>query len=235
MPYIIARRSEIQNGSVQITDLFPNQSQANPMIDPAPQGPFYVRVPNIGDTGKYRPVLVTLGDGSIVFGRESHGLTSYIIKNIDASPAGGDTTVTVTQAEEIASALLTRARGGLALAEANINAVLVATLGAGAAIDAGDSTASVDVILQILSGESYVVPYGYTVQTAGGDHVVVISDSSLGSTVRRLVERDTSWQVSFNEGCLAGLVAARPNGFAGNTATTPLVAVYNADGTIYNG
>ena len=235
MPYIIARRSEVQNGSVQITDLFPNQSQANPSIDPAPQGPFYVRVPNMGVTGKYRPVLNERADGSIGFARESHGLAAYIIKNIDASPAGGDTTVTVSQAEEIALALLERAQGGLALAEANVNAVLVDTLGAGAAIDAGDSTASVDVILQLLSGESYVVPYGYTVQDAAGDHVVVLTDSSLGTTVRRLVERDTSWQVSFNEGSLAGLVAVRPNGFAGNTATTPIVAVYNADGTVYNG
>ena len=40
MPYIIARRPEIQNGSVQITDLFPNESQRNLVNDPRGQGPF---------------------------------------------------------------------------------------------------------------------------------------------------------------------------------------------------
>lgn len=235
MPYIIARRSEIQNGSIQVTDLFPDQSQANLVNDPAPQGPFYVRVPNMGNSGFFRPVLAEIADESIVFAREARGLVSYIIKNVDAVNGAGTRTVTVTQAETIANAILARAQGGLALAEADINALLVATLGEGAAIDAGDSTASVDAILQILAGEQYVIEAGYVVQDAEGDHVVVIADTSLGATMRRLVERDTSWQVSFNEGTLAGLVAARPNGFAGNTATTPLVAVYNTDGTVYNG
>lgn len=235
MPYIIARRAEVQNGSVQITDLFPNQSQANPTIDPAPQGPFYVRVPNMGLTGYTKTALVELADGSISFARESHGLVAYLVKNIQNVAGGGTIAITVAEGVTIATAILTRARNGQTLTADALNAILVAALGAGNAIDAGNSSVEVEAVLNILAGESYVVAGGYSVQTAAGDHVAVLADSGLGSSMRRLVERDTSWQVSFNEGVLAGLVANQPNGFAGNAATTPLVAVYNADGTVYAG
>ena len=56
--------------------------------------------------------------------------------------------------------------------------------------------------------------------------------------MRTLVERDSSWKISFSEGSLAGLTSVRDavNGdlFAGVRSTSPLLTVYNDDGTLYS-
>ena len=57
--YLIARRAEVQNGSVMVTDLFPNESQRNTAIDPVGAGPIYVRQVDLGVKGKYRAILST--------------------------------------------------------------------------------------------------------------------------------------------------------------------------------
>ena len=79
--YLIARRAEVQNGSVMVTDLFPNESQRNTAIDPVGAGPIYVRQVDLGVKGKYRAILSTTAN-VISFARESRGLVAFLIKNV---------------------------------------------------------------------------------------------------------------------------------------------------------
>jgi hypothetical protein len=236
MPFILARRSEIQNGSIQITDLFPNVSQRNLVNDPAGQGPFYVRVANIGATGRTRPFIKVNANGSLEFLQQCNGLVAYLIANIEADFGGANDALTVPEAEEIATGILARVRAGQTLTLANINAVCNGVSNA-SGLNQGDSTGSVSSILSILAGEEYTVNAGVPIQDAGGDFVNGIDPGTLGTTMRNLVPNDSSWKISFAEGTLGGLAGAQDpkKAFAGVKSDTPLLTVYNDDGTIYAG
>ena len=252
MPYIIARRPEIQNGSVQITDLFPNESQRNLVNDPRGQGPFYVRTANVGSTGGERPVLKVNADTSIEFLRRSNGLIAYLIANVEANPAanvngaGTGPALTLAQAEQAASNIIARVRAGSTLQIADINTILSGAdvvnaptdLDGAGGVANSNSTGSLVEVLAILAGEDYIVNAGTPVQDADGVKELVLAPGSLGSTMRTLVERDSSWKISFSEGSLAGLTSVRDavNGdlFAGVRSTSPLLTVYNDDGTLYS-
>ena len=236
MPFILARRSEIQNGSIQITDLFPNVSQRILVNDPAGQGPFYVRVANIGATGRTRPFIKVNANGSLEFLQQCNGLVAYLIANIEADFGGANDALTVPEAEEIATGILARVRAGQTLTLANINAVCNGVSNA-SGLNQGDSTGSVSSILSILAGEEYTVNAGVPIQDAGGDFVNGIAPGTLGTTMRNLVPNDSSWKISFAEGTLGGLAGAQDpkKAFAGVKSDTPLLTVYNDDGTIYAG
>lgn len=237
MPFIIARRSEIQNGSVQVTDLFPNDSQRNLVNDPKGQGPFYVRVANIGSTGPSRPIIKVNADTSTEFLREAKGLVAYLVANIEADPNGAADALTIAEAEQIADGLLTRVRAGQSLTAVNVNAVCDG-VSAASGIGQGNSTATLTDILSILAGEEYTVAGGIPVQAANGTFAAVVGPGVLGSTMRTLVPNDASWKISFSEGSLRSLTTVRDavNGdlFAGVRSTSPLLTVYNNDGSIYS-
>lgn len=248
MPYIIARRPEIQNGSVQITDLFPNDSQRNLVNDPVGQGPFYVRIPNTGLVGSSRAVLKVNSDNSIEFLRSCDGLLAYLIAHVEVNPggnAGAGPALTITQAETAVANIISEVESGNALTIAVINGILTAAdVGNGATdLDSGsvvgsNSTGSLSEVLAILSGETYTINGGVAVQDLNGVKAPVVAPGTLGSTVRTLVPNDSSWKISFSEGALQGLTTVRDavNGdfFAGVQSTAPLLTVYNDDGTLYS-
>ena len=251
MPYIIARRPEIQNGSVQITDLFPNESQRNLVNDPRGQGPFYVRTANVGSTGVGRPVLKVNADTSIEFLRRSNGLIAYLIAHIEADPAadvngaGTGPALSLVQAEQAATNIVARVRAGSTLQTADINTILsgadvvnAPTDLDGVSVANSNSTVSLVEVLAILAGEDYIVNAGVPIQDADGVKELVLSPGTLGSTMRTLVPRDSSWKISFSEGSLSGLTSVRDGVygdlFAGVRSTSPLLTVYNDDGTLYS-
>jgi hypothetical protein len=250
MPFSLARRSQIQNGSVQITDLFPNATQSNLVNDPRPQGPFYVRVPNIGNTGSNRPFIRTNSNGSLEFLRRCNGLVAYLLANIEANPAanvngaGTGPALTVPQAEQAADNILARVQAGQTVTTADVNAILSAadvvnapTDLNGASVANSNSTGNIAEVLAILAGEDYIVNAGVAIQDLNGVKAIGVGFGTLGTTMRTLVPQDSSWKISFSEGVLAGLVGAQnPNlAFAGVKSATPLLTVYNDDGTIYVG
>jgi hypothetical protein len=250
MPFILARRSEIQNGSIQITDLFPNSSQRNLANDPVGQGPFYVRTSNLGATGRTRPFIKTNANNSTEFLQECNGLVAYLIANIEANPAadvngaGTGPALTVPQAETASTNILARVRAGQKIEVADINTILSAadvvnapTDFDGASVANSNSTGSVTDVLALLAGEDYTINGGVAIQDTDGVKAIVVAPGYLGTTMRNLVPNDSSWKISFNEGNLGGLVANQPINlaFAGVKSTTPLLTVYNDDGTIYAG
>ena len=73
-PVICIRDASIVNGSLMVKDMWPNRSQANPVVDPAPQGPRYVRQPE--------NVLPVVANQAV--SAEVRGLASYLLMTIDA-------------------------------------------------------------------------------------------------------------------------------------------------------
>ena len=77
-PVICLRDANIPNGSLMIKDMWPNRSQANPVVDPAPQGPRYIRQPE-----NTLPVVT----GGLTVAREVSGLAAYLLVTVDADGA----------------------------------------------------------------------------------------------------------------------------------------------------
>jgi hypothetical protein len=238
MPFIIASRQEIQNGSVQITDLFPNDSQRNLANDPVGQGPFYVRVADTGLSGPYSPILKTLADNSIVMVRQSKGLVPYLLANVEAN---GGSALTLAQARDAASRIMTRVRNATAVTIDLINDDLTAAVGGNTDLDGvefgSNSTGELLELISILAGEEYVVPAGREIEDLNGAFSAVIAPGTLRSTMRTLVPNDSSWKVSFSQGSLKGYTDAQDptKEFAGKKSATPLLVVYNDDGSVYAG
>lgn len=155
MPFICKRRTDIPNGVLQVTDLWPNASQRNQSIDPKPQGPRYVSAP-VSNT----IVLASTGATQRNFGFAQSGLSAYIIANVATGAAAA---FTPAQADVASAALIAAMGTGAVLNLAAINVILAAAA-AGSALTAGGSTGAVTDILRILSGASYTVPAGTVVQ-----------------------------------------------------------------------
>ena len=230
--YIVARRAEVQNGSVMITDLFPNASQRNTSIDPPASGPIYVRQVDLGVQGLHRVVLKTTA-GVVSFVNEAKGLVPFLLKNV-ASGANGDA-LTIGEATVGAKAILNLVRTGVAVDLASVNAILeLATVG-GAGTDLS-ANSTIEELVRVLAGETYLVPAGSQITLANGNFAVDLNASSyFQSDVLHPVDGDSSWLVSLEEGCLKGLTSLQDPDvvFAGKKVATPIVTVYNANGTLF--
>lgn len=219
--YLIARSADLQNGSVMVTDLFPNESQRNTALEPQAAGPIYVRQIDSGLSGAYRSVLAVDGNGNISFMREARGLVAYLLYNVQNG--NGGPALTLDQAKGATADLIAEVRAGNTLELADINAILAAQAGAaGATLTGNASTGSVSGVLRVLAGESYVVPASAPIEIAG----VFVPDANADEigfqrNVRHPVDGDSSWEVSFSEGSLGGLVDRQ------------LVSVYVNDGTLH--
>ena len=88
----------------------------------------------------------------------------------------------------------------------------------------------------MLSGETYVVKAGSSIQAGNGNFIPDLNASAgFQNDVRHPVDGDSSWLLSAEEGVLAGLKSDRSAkvGFAGVLTTDPIVTVYNSDGSLF--
>lgn len=164
MPFICKRRTDIPNSTLQVTDLWPNKSQANNALGPKPQGPRYV---NSGSTTTV--ILSSTGGAQRYFPSAQSGLAAYLMANVQKAGTGGGA-FAPANADTIAASIFTTMYAGTALGLGEINAILVTTGGAGTELtNAGGSlsTGAVTDVLRILAGATYTVPAGTIVQTAG--------------------------------------------------------------------
>jgi hypothetical protein len=234
--YLVARRKEIQNGSLMVTDLFPNKSQANPTIDPQGQSPLYIKTPLIGA----KVELATPVAGTSVIRFRAQGLVPFLIKNVQH---GNNGSLSRSEALTAANLILDEVYGAGDLDEASINAILaVATNNAGTVLDDGAggslSVARVEDILRILSGETYEVSANTKVEEANVFIPDVTYRLGFKGDQKHLIPGDDSWQISLREGVLKGLttVVDSEEGdlFAGVRSTQPLLSVYEVDGSLQN-
>lgn len=230
--YLVARRAEVQNGSVMVTDLFPNESQRNTALDPVGAGPIYIRQINLGTSGSTRSVLRDNGAGVITFDRASEGLVAFLLRNVE-SGLNGDA-LTLSEAITGAESIISTVRAGGALDLASVNALLEINAVGGAGTDLSTHS-SVEDLMRVLAGETYLVPVSSQIEAGGVFTPDLNADSYFQNDVRHPVDGDSSWVVSAEEGALAGLISAQDpkKGFAGVLTADPIVTIYNADGTLY--
>lgn len=201
-PVICIRDASIKNGQLMVKDLFPNRSQANAVIDPAPQGPRYLRVVET-------PTLPVL-DGTVV-AKTVSGLASYLLVTLDLQAGGAN--ITPAQAEEVALDLITEMRAGNDLGTNEINDVITdvdAALNA-TGVGVGASTATVNNILQILGGATFTVPAGYDLEDAQNAAQFMSEDdqaTKFSAFHNPIVFEDSSFWISLAQGDLRGMKSA---------------------------
>lgn len=213
-PAICVRDTAISNGQLMVKDLWPNRSQANPVLDPVAQGPRYLRV-----VENELPVVA-----NDTVSRAVKGLTAYLLANLED---GAGARITVTNAVNMASPIIALMRAGAPITEA----VLVDPVGpikaeiAGAGLGVGDSTATLNDILQILAGARYVVPAGHILEVGGAFQQP--SDFFDYTVMSPIVEEDSSFWISLAQGDILGMKSPRT---VKNVVLDPYVVVYDGAG-----
>jgi hypothetical protein len=225
MPYVLPRRTDLQDGAIQIKDLFFNKSQYKPSIEPFPQGPLYVRASDLNITGHTAPKIVSNGDERS-FLRATHGLLAYVLVYVD----NDGTALTKSQAIEVVQAIQQELKDGNALND--IEAIVES-------VDADyNFNGTVVEVLRILAGDKFEFNAGVKFQDDAGDYVVPMGVGSFSTpNDRKLINGDTTWETSLASGELhkySTLVKT----YAGKTQldstlnTIPLITVYKNDGTL---
>jgi len=221
-PVICIRDTSIKNGQLMVSDLFPNKSQASAVIDPAPQGPRYLRVVEDGT-----PVVA-----NDVVTRNVSGLTAYLLTTIDVEQGGANPTP--AQAGEMSATLLKRMRNGNELTHAKINEAIISAGGQGGDFDntglgLGASTATVQNILSILGGANFTVSAGTSV--ADSYLTEAQQTSAFNSNVYQAIDpSDSSFYLSVARGQLS--VAKSSSTDAKGNVLYPQCVLYKADGTL---
>lgn len=226
MPFICLRRTDIPNGTLQITDLWPNASQRNQSIDPQPQGPRYQSAPVTNTV-----VLSSTGATQRFFATAQSGLAAYLVANV---ATGAGAALTPAQATTAATNLITRMRSGLVMALADINTILAAAA-AGSALTAGGSTGAVTDVLRILSGATYTVPAGTVVQVPvstfnpQADPTAFNASNFNFNTYKDILVSDSSFYVSLAEGQIDGFSSST---FSYRGTAGAAIVVYDNAGAV---
>jgi hypothetical protein len=228
--FITLKRTDIPNGTLLIRDLWPNQSQYNPVIDPLPQGPFYLSNPS-------NNAVATKANGNQrTISKTVTGLSAYLIATIEGDPVDPDNkAMTASEANASANAIIARMRAGNGLTVAEVNVILTAQI-AGAenrGIGEGNSTGRLVDILAILAGATFTLPAGHEVQTAGNDFIGIpvndIDSFFSGDKYQRLLTSDLA--VSSAEGALSVMLT---DNFTYLGVQAQAVVIYNNNGTVYD-
>ncbi len=219
MPFIVMRRADIPEASLQVLDLKPNTSNKNSVLEPG-----------LGET-KYilpRPAVqdvATSGAGPILTSAEYAGLAAYLIDHVEDS-SGTAITAAVANAAALAITAIPATAGVLTLAA--VNAALVAagaTVGTG--LETGNSTGSLVELIDILAGRVYVLPAGSQVEDAANNFDPVVAGSF--QTPARYVNLTGDLLISIGEGNLYRMMLPT---FLYLDVSGPAVVVYADDGTI---
>lgn len=220
MPHIVMKRNDIPDGTLQILDLAPNESQRNSTLEPFGQTKYVNSVKN--DT------VVLQGTNPIITSLPLEGLAAFFVTTIDD---GGGDALTAAEANANATAVLALVGYGNLSAAAGdvdlttVNAAITGTLTAGQHAQ----------MMQILAGRPYTVPAGQQVEAGGAfdvDPAVGAEGGPAFGDFRPTL--DTSALVlSFAEGRLSGFLRNdfQYKGVGGSNGEA--VVVYNDDGTLY--
>ena len=225
MPYVLPRRTDLQDGAIQIKDLYFNKSQYKATIEPYPQGPLYVRASDLNITGHTAPMIVSNGDARS-FLRDTHGLLAYVLVYVDNDGIA----LTKAQASEVVYAIQQELVDGNALD--NIETIVENING-----DYNFNGEVLDV-LRILSGDQFDFSAGVTFQDGDGNYVMPMGVGSFSTpNDRKLINGDTTWETSLASGELYKYSNTITK-YAGKTQKDsaqniiPLISVYKNDGTL---
>lgn len=176
--FIIPLRNDLDGMGVQVTDLWPNTSQRNGVLDGPGQTCYIGACPDAPGTTQVSGATYVRGSKSTTLAANpvaddttgggddvvapvttTLGLAAYIRERVEN--AGGGDFIALADANTMAASIRTAALAGDSLTEPAISALLDAVVG-GTGLIAGYSFGTVEDILRILSGETYISPQ-YTI------------------------------------------------------------------------
>lgn len=212
--YICLRRSDIDDGTLQILDLWPNTSQRNQVIDPPGQTKYVNRYQN--DT------LALSGSATAA---EYKGLAAYLIDHVVKNSA--NVPITVAVANLIAGDIAAVIDAATELTAAVVNASIQARTGDGtSSLTAGGSNGTLADLLKIAAGGEYVLPAGTTVVTGTNAPV----DAGAFTTGQyRATYAGASLYASIAEGQIAGFASST---FEYGGTTGGAIVVYDSTGAV---
>jgi len=211
MPYICLRRTDIPDGTLQVLDLSPNESQRNLIYDPPGQTKYIDRVQN--DT-----VSVT---ASLTAGTYK-GLAAYLLDNVKSATTNAGHHLTAAHANTMANNIITNLLdAGIACDAAAINA----QLGAVDAATVITTVGSVADVLKILAGAEYVLPVGSGASTAAW----TAPAGSFTTSKYRPTYDTGAFEISVGVGVLSKLKAST---FSYGDVTGGAVTVYSDTGAV---
>lgn len=222
MPYLVMRRTDIPNGTLQVVDLKPNTSQHSFVYDPGDGQTGYIRNIPASDTVAYVDVA---GDDltTAVFS----GMAAYLLDNVE--DAVSSESVTPAVANQAAADIAAAAASGSAMDIASVNALLVAAgAGAGTELDGNNSTGVLSEFLSVLGGAVYTLPAMSPINLAGVFNTDRSGDFDSEPAVRYYYQTG-AFNISNGEGNLFGMKQADFEylGVAGAA-----IVVYADDGTL---
>jgi hypothetical protein len=223
---------------LQITDLFPHKTQSNPTLTPVAKGPQYIYAHsrNINETVATEANV----GGDQITSAEYEGISAYILATLeltDDGAGGGGEAVSAANANAIGTALVARMESGLSLTESDINAVIVAEVGANNGIGEGNTLTDASEVLNIVSGyKQFTLPAGTVIDLAGGDFnevalagIVVAAYADPADLASMYSEFSNTFYISARSGQIKKATTRTVNG-----VSAPLLVVYNDDGTLIN-
>jgi hypothetical protein len=236
--YITVTRTDIPNGVLQIRDLYPNPSDFNAVIDPYPQGPFYLSQPG-------NESVATKANGNILtLSRTVSGLAAYLIATISGAQFDGpdgdillddDHSLTASEANTIANAIIATMQSSGAVTTAAINTIIQNNTATAVANGIGlrTSTGKLADILAILTGAVFTLPAGHQVQDTNGLFTAIgtndIDDYFIGEKNNRILASDIA--VSAAKGALSVMLS---DNFTYKGIANNCVAIYNSNGSVYD-
>jgi len=222
MPHIIMKRSDIPAGTLQVLDLFPNESQRNLIYD-AP-----------GQTKYVDPVVRALPAVQNVAGvittiAEVSGLEAWFLANV---ADGGGASLTPAECVQNATDVLGLLQfGNLAAAAGALTLVAINGALTTGALAAGQLQA----ILDVLAGQTFTIPRGVQDEAAGALNVQPAIGAAGGpfyGEIRRIYDT-SALTLSVNTGELLGFLDTGFEYQGVGGANGQAVAVYNDDGTLF--
>jgi hypothetical protein len=219
--YICMQRTDIPEGVLQVTDMWPNVSQRNGSLDPPGQTKYFAR-----------PQNDTVAVSSNVTSAQYQGLAAYILDCVEDGTTNN--ALSAADANDMADAIIANLLDtiGGEPTSANVDAELNAIV-AGTSLTGGSSVASLRDVLAILAGAEYTVPAGTSANTGAA-----FKAAAAGSfTAIRNIYDTGAFQISFGDGQLATFCSAdfeygtRPANVAANPSAA--LVVFANDGTLY--
>jgi len=222
------------NSRLQITDLFPNKSQSSAVITPNFQGPYNFRPVDAqsADALVALPVL----DVALDITTEVSGLAAYFLAVVEDD--ANTTHITPAEAKAIGVAVIDRMKVGSSLTLSDIDALIVASVGAGSELtNAGGSlsTGTVKQVLEILCGaKTFTLPVGHSVGDDGqADAFTPFADADAQAAAFSAVEGYTSipsTHDSFYMSARSGQIKTAQLNL--NSNNQPVLVAYDDDGSV---
>jgi hypothetical protein len=217
-------RSDIEDGVLQVLDLYPNTSQRNLIYDAPGQTKYVNRCTS--DT-----VATTASGGDDVTVNAYTGVAAYLLDHVEEGGlAAGTGALTDAHANTIATNIIAAMDSGAAMTLAAVNTLIAATAANSELTSGGgsNSTGSLAELLKILAGAEYVLPAGSVTETPTGTFNTTVSGSFTSGQYRATYD-SFALNASLGEGALSQFTSSD---FEYGGTTGAALIVYDDDGAV---